>query len=123
MENFLIKRSGLTHLQAASRRIFSAGFTSDWGHGDAAVELALRLDPTRYRLTLGCLQLRGPLLEGTGGMLGLGAKLRFRPPRRLEVIRQWFRIAQMLFWDRQIILLLLPRQLCRCTRIPVSLLS
>ena len=28
-----------------------------------AVELALRLDPTRYRVTLGCLQLRGPLLD------------------------------------------------------------
>lgn len=28
-----------------------------------AVELALRLDPARYRVTLGCLELRGPLLE------------------------------------------------------------
>ena len=39
-----------------------------------AVELAIRLNPERYNVTLGCLRARGPLLErlqGSGGLITL----------------------------------------------------
>jgi glycosyltransferase involved in cell wall biosynthesis len=49
---------------ASVRRIFFLLDSLQIGGTETqAVELALRLDPARYRVTLGCLQLRGPLLQ------------------------------------------------------------
>src|SRR5438445_8827661 len=58
-------------LSAASggrRRVFFLVDSLEIGGTETqAVELALRLDPARYAVTLGCLRMRGPLLAKLAG--------------------------------------------------------
>src|SRR2546430_17166435 len=53
--------------QAARRVFFLVDSLNLGGTETQAVELALRLDPARYRVTLGCLRETGPLLEKLQG--------------------------------------------------------
>lgn len=66
-----------------------------------AVELALRLDPGRYDITLGCLRVRGPLLERLKG--SSVAVRQFYPKGGADSIRgvcQIFRLAWCLRRER-----------------------
>jgi len=59
------RRRGLT---GARRKVFFLVDSLNVGGTETqAVELAIRLNPERYEVTLGCLQTRGPLLEKLAG--------------------------------------------------------
>jgi L-malate glycosyltransferase len=87
-------RHGL-HAGARRRRVFFLVDSLNVGGTETqAVELANRLDPERYEVTLGCLRARGPLLEK---LVGSHASVReFYPKGGIDSVNgvcQLFRLA------------------------------
>lgn len=84
----------------ARRRVFFLLDSLEVGGTETqAVELATRLNPQRYEVTLGCLRARGPLLEKLAG--SCASVCEFRPKGGLDSVNGMYQSIRLAIFLRQ----------------------